>query len=62
LVKLRELTLNEMLADPLVHLVMDRDGVREAEIRALIRRLTRSFTVAKGKTPADTPHSLPLQA
>ena len=35
---LRELTLDEMLAEPIVHLMMARDGVVEAEVRALIHR------------------------
>lgn len=31
-----ELTLAEMLADPIVRIVMRRDGVTEQEIRALL--------------------------
>ena len=31
-----ELTLDEMLADPIVHLVMRRDGVEEQQVRQLI--------------------------
>ncbi|MEX0839527.1 MAG: hypothetical protein WD034_08345 [Parvibaculum sp.] len=34
----RELTLEELLIDPLVRLVMNRDGVREHDIRALAER------------------------
>jgi hypothetical protein len=37
--RLRELTLDEMLADPIVHLMMRRDGVEEAHIRSLMARL-----------------------
>ena len=33
-----ELNLDELLADPMVRLVMRRDGVEEAELRALLRR------------------------
>ncbi|MBO6636199.1 hypothetical protein [Parvibaculum sp.] len=35
---IRELTLEEMLADPLIRLVMARDGVKAAEVRALMER------------------------
>lgn len=34
----RELTLEEMLGDPIVRLVMKRDGVSESEIRKLMTR------------------------
>ncbi|WP_168713192.1 hypothetical protein [Parvibaculum lavamentivorans] len=34
----RELSLDEMLADPIVRIVMKRDGVREGDIRALAER------------------------
>jgi hypothetical protein len=37
--RVRELTLDEMLADPIVHLLMHRDGVREDEVRSLIARV-----------------------
>jgi hypothetical protein len=36
---LRELTLEDMLADPIVHLMMQRDGVEETQVRALMARL-----------------------
>lgn len=36
-----ELTLDEILADPIVRLLMQRDGVREADIRALSGRWRR---------------------
>ncbi|MEQ8268984.1 MAG: hypothetical protein RH982_17445 [Parvibaculum sp.] len=34
----RELSLEELLLDPVVRLVMRRDGVRERDIRALAER------------------------
>jgi hypothetical protein len=34
-----ELTLDEMLADPIVRLVMRRDGVGEAEVRRVMARM-----------------------
>ncbi|MDZ4379737.1 MAG: hypothetical protein U0942_00175 [Parvibaculum sp.] len=34
----RELTLEEMLGDPIVRLVMKRDGVSEGDIRKLMAR------------------------
>ena len=36
-----ELTLDEMLADEIVHLVMRRDGVSEAEVREVVASLLR---------------------
>jgi hypothetical protein len=35
---IRELTLEEMLADPLIRLVMARDGVTARDVRALMER------------------------
>lgn len=34
----RELSLEELLVDPVVRLVMRRDGVHERDIRALVER------------------------
>lgn len=34
-----EPTVDDMLADPIVRLVMQRDGVEEAELRRTLRRL-----------------------
>lgn len=34
-----ELSLDQMLADPIVQLLMSRDGVAEADVRALMARL-----------------------
>jgi hypothetical protein len=42
-----ELTLDDMLADPLIHLMMRRDGVEEAHVRALFSRL------AQGRRPTE---------
>lgn len=42
----REATLNEMLADPIVRLVMARDGVEEAEVRRIVRQVARARAVA----------------
>lgn len=39
-----EPTVDDMLADPIVQLVMQRDGVEEAELRRTLRRLA----VARG--------------
>lgn len=38
----RELTLDELLVDPVVRLVMRRDGVHERDIRALAERAAES--------------------
>jgi len=35
-----EMTLEEMLRDPIVKLVMRRDGVKPAEVRAVMRRIS----------------------
>ncbi|MEQ8328065.1 hypothetical protein [Parvibaculum sp.] len=39
---IREFTLEEMLADPLIRLVMARDGVKAREVRALMERSAAS--------------------
>jgi hypothetical protein len=36
---MHELTLDQMLADPIVRLLMARDGVAEADLRALAARI-----------------------
>jgi hypothetical protein len=36
-----ELTLREMLDDPIVRALMERDGVREDELAALMERINR---------------------
>jgi hypothetical protein len=38
---LRELTLDEMLADPIVRIMMNRDRVSEEEVRDVIRDASR---------------------
>lgn len=43
-----ELTLDEMLAEPIVKLLMDRDGVDEAELRSLMRSTPSSVIAAPG--------------
>jgi hypothetical protein len=42
----RELTLDEMLADPIDHLVMAKDGVNETQVRALIFDLSLAYAPA----------------
>ena len=36
--RVRELSLDEMLADPIVHLLMHRDGIQEDQVRELMAR------------------------
>ena len=55
---LRELTLDEMLADPIVHLMMARDGVVEAEVRALLNRAL--VACAAGHAVAAQARTTPL--
>jgi hypothetical protein len=50
-----ELTLDQMLADPIVRLVMLRDGVEEAEIRALFRGIRHRR--ANASSPSSAPRS-----
>jgi hypothetical protein len=60
-----ELTLDEMLADPIVHLVMERHGVADIEVRQLIRRLKAAYPqiMARRKTiGSDSPHASRLAA
>lgn len=38
----KELTLDELLADPIVQLVMQRDGVTAADVREVIERARRA--------------------
>ena len=40
----REPTLEDMLAEPIVRVVMARDGVDPDEVRALMRQLSRART------------------
>ncbi|SMF76074.1 hypothetical protein SAMN06265365_13214 [Tistlia consotensis] len=39
---LQEPTVEDMLADPIVKLVMSRDGVQEEELRRIFRRSARA--------------------
>ena len=48
-----ELTLDEILADPIVHLVMARDGVAEIDVRALIGRALLRPSVLRNTTDPD---------
>lgn len=52
-----ELTLDEMLADPMVRLVMRRDGVEETDLRALLRRVRDRLRNAghRRPDPSDIP-------
>lgn len=54
-----ELSLDDMLADPIVHLVMRRDGVDEAEVRALIRRLARRLRPSEPRSFAERAGAAP---
>lgn len=53
-----ELTLDEMLADPIVHLVMRRDGVDETDIRALIQHVARGLQQVESRSVVDWPTGL----
>lgn len=48
-----ELTLDEMLADPIVHLVMRRDGLDEAQVRALALRVGRRLQMERRSFAGD---------
>ena len=50
-----EPTVEEMLADPIVRLVMKRDGVEAAEIRRILQRLAAAR--AAGVGPISRPGS-----
>jgi len=45
-----ELSLDEMLADPIVRVVMRRDGVEEAQVRALVRRVAGRLRQAEPRS------------
>jgi hypothetical protein len=57
-----ELTLDDMLADPIVHLVMQRDGLDEAELRALIHKVALRFRQAEPRSFAASPPALWFQS
>ncbi len=44
----REASLNELLGDPLIALVMTSDGVRSDDIRALFRRMEQQDKARDG--------------
>lgn len=46
-----ELTLDQMLADPIVRLLMKRDGVEDAEIRQLVEGLRARRAAARTEVP-----------
>jgi hypothetical protein len=50
-----ELTLDEMLADPIVHLMMRRDGVEEAHVRDLVRHVAHRRRRAEPRSFATWP-------
>lgn len=39
----REPSLNEMMRDPIIKAIMQRDAVKEAELRGLIERVRASY-------------------
>jgi hypothetical protein len=45
-----ELSLDEMLADPIVRVVMRRDGVDEAHLRDLVRRVAGRLRQAEPRS------------
>jgi len=56
-----DLTLDEMLADPIVRRLMERDGVVEAEVRGLAayvrRRRNASFNLKPPSRIAEEPRA-----
>lgn len=45
----REMTLDELLAEPIVHLLMRRDGVEADALRALAERIRRRLQAARDR-------------
>ncbi len=58
---IREFTLEEMLADPLIRLVMARDGVKAREVRALMER-SAVDSDAKAADPQATTAAISTRA
>jgi hypothetical protein len=54
-----DLTLDDLLADPLVRLVMHRDDVEEAHVRALMRRVRDRLRAPDRRNLSVRPHSPP---
>jgi hypothetical protein len=54
---LREPTLDEMLADPVILAIMARDGVSQSTVRRLIAELRRARH--RGEWPASDPIEVP---
>lgn len=53
-----ELTLDEMLADPIVRVMMRRDGVEETQVRALVRRVAGRLRQAEPRSFARWAHTI----
>ena len=49
-----EATLDELLAEPITRLVMQRDGISEDEIRRLMADVARSRREAEGRRLSGT--------
>ena len=47
----REPSLNEMMRDPIVKAVMQRDAVKEAELRGLIERVRAAYAFESDLSP-----------
>jgi hypothetical protein len=48
----REASLNDLLHDPIIVLMMASDGVRSDDIRALFRKMARKDDVQRGRVSA----------
>ena len=48
-----DLTLDQMLADPIVRQLMDRDGVSEAQVRGLSAHVRRRRGPTRGQAAPD---------
>ncbi|WEZ82321.1 hypothetical protein P6U16_14315 [Rhizobium sp. 32-5/1] len=54
-----DLTLNEVLTDPLIRAVMHADGVQMAEFKSLLQTAARGI---RQREPAKGPHARPKPA
>ncbi len=57
----KDLDLEQLLADPLVRMVMSSDGVEEASIRQLAERIAPSYTAGGGSTTRRLGGGSPLR-
>ena len=57
----RDLDLNQLLADPLVRLVMSSDGVEETYIRQLAERIASRHTASRSATGRQRSETSPLR-